>query len=58
MDPRPGNAVAIKRSIQPKPGQVAIFPGWLCHYVNPFRGLGERISIAFNANARITPLAP
>ena len=41
----------------PKPGQVLLFPSWLHHYVNPFRGKGERISIAFNTTAEINPAA-
>lgn len=55
MDPRPANLHGLKRVIRPVAGQVVVFPSWLVHYVNPFRGRGERISIAFNANARIAP---
>jgi uncharacterized protein (TIGR02466 family) len=57
MDPRSGNIVAVKRVVDPVPGLLVIFPGWLYHYVNPFRGRGERISIAFNANTKVTPLS-
>jgi hypothetical protein len=28
---------------------MLVFPSWLYHWVMPFRGHGERISIAFNA---------
>lgn len=37
-----------KLTVDPQPGLMVIFPAWLYHYVNPFRGAGERISIAFN----------
>jgi len=30
------------------PGQLVIFPSWLSHYVMPFYGEGERITVAFN----------
>jgi hypothetical protein len=29
-------------------GMMVLFPSWLYHFVNPFFGDGERISIAFN----------
>ncbi len=32
-----------------KPGQLVLFPSWLGHMVTPFRGDGERITVAFNA---------
>ena len=54
MDPRPGNHHATKYALRPYAGQVLIFPSWLWHYVNPFRGQGERISIAFNAKVKIS----
>jgi uncharacterized protein (TIGR02466 family) len=53
VDPRPGNQFAHKIVVDPKPGQILIFPAWLYHYVNPFRGTGERISVAFNALADV-----
>lgn len=31
-----------------KPGQLLLFPSWLGHYVTPFRGPSERVTIAFN----------
>lgn len=34
--------------IPPKPGSMVMFPSWMEHYVVPFRGNDERISIAFN----------
>ncbi len=33
----------------PEPGMMLLFPSWLYHWVMPFHGTGERISIAFNA---------
>ncbi len=30
------------------PGQLVLFPSWLSHYVMPFYGEGERITVAFN----------
>lgn len=34
--------------IPPKTGNIIMFPSYLEHYVLPFKGDGERISIAFN----------
>jgi hypothetical protein len=36
-------------SFRPKVGDFYIFPGWLLHGAEPFRGAGERRSLAFNA---------
>jgi Putative 2OG-Fe(II) oxygenase len=36
-------------SFRPRPGDFYIFPGWLLHGAEPFRGAGERRSLAFNA---------
>jgi hypothetical protein len=36
-------------SFKPKVGDFYIFPGWLLHGAEPFRGRGERRSLAFNA---------
>jgi uncharacterized protein (TIGR02466 family) len=30
------------------PGQLILFPSWISHYVMPFYGEGERITVAFN----------
>ena len=30
---------------------MVVFPGWMYHFVNPYQGEGERISIAFNVRA-------
>lgn len=32
-----------------RPGQLVVFPSWMGHYVTPFRGSAERITVAFNA---------
>ena len=32
-----------------KPGQLVLFPSWLGHYVTPFYGRSERMTVAFNA---------
>lgn len=39
-----GRALLVK----PTPGQMIAFPAWLEHSVLPFKGRGERISIAVN----------
>jgi uncharacterized protein (TIGR02466 family) len=36
-------------SFKPEVGDFYIFPGWLLHAVEPFRGAGERRSMSFNA---------
>ena len=46
-----GRAADSQTSIRPKAGQIVMFPPWLLHSVHPFRGAGERISIAMNALA-------
>ena len=38
--------------IEPKPGLMVLFPGWLLHSVEPWHGTGERISVAMNIRAR------
>jgi uncharacterized protein (TIGR02466 family) len=55
-DPRPaanfGNVKGFTfgqpLEIDPKPGMMVIFPAWLEHWVHPFHGKGQRISIAMN----------
>lgn len=59
LDPRPftemvatpGDPFGQKAVIRPRPGAMVVFPGWMYHFVNPYQGEGERISIAFNARA-------
>jgi hypothetical protein len=35
--------------LHPASGELVIFPGWLMHWVAPWRGSSPRISVAFNA---------
>jgi uncharacterized protein (TIGR02466 family) len=35
-------------TIRPQPGMLVVFPAWVEHWVHPFFGSGERISIAVN----------
>lgn len=37
------------RHVKLAPGSLVIFPSWLMHQVLPFKGNGERITVAFNA---------
>lgn len=53
QDPRPGNIHGGKERINPEPGLLLMWPGWLNHFVNPFKGSGDRISIAFNLEAEV-----
>jgi uncharacterized protein (TIGR02466 family) len=55
QDPRAANIHSHKEKFQPQAGTMLIFPGWLNHYVNPFRGKGVRISIAFNFDVEVVP---
>ncbi len=55
QDPRPGNIHGGKERVEPEEGLLLIFPSWLNHFVNPFMGGGERISIAFNLDAELVP---
>ncbi len=48
MIPLPGSPFGEKLKIEPSPGLMLLFPSWLQHFVDPFRGEGARISIAFN----------
>jgi uncharacterized protein (TIGR02466 family) len=56
MDPRvavdmmdlPGLRFSDRFTIVPTAGLLVLFPSWLVHYVNPYHGSAERISIAFN----------
>lgn len=46
--PAPGFPIGHRLSVVPQPGLLAMFPAWLEHWVTPYRGTGERISLAFN----------
>jgi hypothetical protein len=40
-------------SFRPVVGDFYVFPGWLLHGAEPFRGEGERRSLAFNAAVEV-----
>lgn len=42
----PGDVFAARHVIRPRAGLMVLFPGSVMHFVHPFRGAGERISIA------------
>lgn len=56
VDPRPGphggplptHAFNAPLIVDPEPGMLLMFPGWLLHYVHPYRGTLPRVSVAFN----------
>lgn len=56
IDPRSGASLNYMEGtnlygrclVNPSPGQMVVFPGWMQHQVHPYFGPGERISIAFN----------
>ncbi len=41
----------LRADIKPKEGLIVLFPGWLSHSVEPWLGVGERISVAMNIRA-------
>jgi uncharacterized protein (TIGR02466 family) len=43
-----GLSVGANETVPPKSGRLVMFPSWVLHQVRPYRGNGERISIAFN----------
>lgn len=47
-----GNGEEGEVAINPKPGLMVLFPGWLAHSVEPWHGTGERISVAMNLRVR------
>ena len=57
--PRPGAEMyQIRRrrtqhNVVPQSGDVVVFPSYLRHAVFPYRGGGERISVAFNARLTV-----
>ena len=56
FDPRPissdelrqGFGFGTRLMIDPEPGKLVLFPAWMQHWVTPYFGPGERISIAVN----------
>ncbi len=63
LDPRmgvdimqlPGQPFGTQLQINPEAGTMMVFPSWLHHWVHPFRGTGERISLAFNVRLKFEP---
>jgi uncharacterized protein (TIGR02466 family) len=53
----PGNPFGQRAIFRPEAGMMVLFPSWLYHFVNPFYGEGERISIAFNVQWQEAPAA-
>lgn len=61
LDPRPATAMvgmpgqffATRHLIKPQPGLLVLFPASIVHFVHPFRGAGERISIACDLTLEI-----
>lgn len=59
VDPRPGAGLSYSERtnlygrflVNPAPGQMVIFPGWVQHQVHPYFGQGERVTVAFNVTA-------
>jgi uncharacterized protein (TIGR02466 family) len=49
----PGRFFATRRTIVPEAGMIVLFPASVMHFVHPFRGAGERISIACDLTADI-----
>ena len=45
----PGDPFGRTIAIPAETGRMVVFPSWLYHWVNPYQGAGERISIAFNS---------
>ncbi len=60
LDPRmgvnwaqlPGQPFGTQLQINPEAGTMLVFPSWMQHWVHPFKGTGERISLAFNVRLR------
>lgn len=48
MTATPGNPFGQTTAIPAEAGMMIVFPSWLNHWVNPYYGKGERISISFN----------
>jgi uncharacterized protein (TIGR02466 family) len=41
----------VQAKVEPRPGLMVLFPGWLSHSVEPWQGTGQRISVAMNIRA-------
>jgi uncharacterized protein (TIGR02466 family) len=51
-----GHRLTSTLTVRPRPGLGVIFPSWLMHEVEPYRGNGVRISIALNFS--LAPRSP
>jgi uncharacterized protein (TIGR02466 family) len=65
LDPRPAcemnagsQAHAQRLLVHPRDGLLLVFPGYLGHFVHPYFGKGERISLAFNCTVSTTDETP
>ena len=63
VDPRRGGTVIpgidlfpTQFAITPQSGLLVVFPGWLQHFVQPYRGGRPRVSISCNVRIDIDPL--
>lgn len=50
-------SAGFTESIRPEPGLLVVFPSWLLHAVDPFRGSRPRVSVAFNFGTPLPPAA-
>ena len=58
LGPRDGVRHSGSIWISPVDGMLLIFPSYLEHYVHPYEGSGERITLAFNSLVQeLTPLS-
>jgi uncharacterized protein (TIGR02466 family) len=55
MVPAPGNPFGQRAIFRAEAGTMVLFPSWLYHFVNPYFGDGERISVAFNVQWQVAP---
>jgi uncharacterized protein (TIGR02466 family) len=52
--PIPGLDIALGNfEVNAKTGQLLVFPGWLMHFVHPYRGRRPRVSLACNVTFEI-----
>ncbi|MCB9763701.1 MAG: hypothetical protein H6739_28285 [Alphaproteobacteria bacterium] len=42
-------------SLAPRTGLLVLFPGWLQHYVHPYRGSRPRVCVSGNLQVEVTP---
>ncbi len=45
-------------TVRPQTGVLVLFPGFLTHYVHPYRGARPRVSVSFNVRVEPRPLQP